>query len=150
MEEDLGKGKAAQKGPNSGMVRPQKGGKEADLGHLNDIPLKFLKALWGGQVDKEHLLGRENHSTVYREYQNLLPAWPLRSSLMGHVPDPDPGPHHEVDVAVLIPKILHQLLKAVQLLAHLNKQTSQSQAVPKPLNPGSQEHHSKGTVSDQV
>lgn len=103
-------------------------------------------------MDKEHLLGRENHSRVYREYQNLLPAWPLRtgSDLTGHVPDPGPGPHHEVDVAVLIPEILHQLLKAVQLLAHLNKQTSQSQAVPNPLNPGSQEHHSKGTVSDQV
>lgn len=36
------------------MVRPIKGGKGADLRPSSDIILKFLKALWGGRMDKGH------------------------------------------------------------------------------------------------
>lgn len=119
----MGKGKQLREGPNQGG-KATKNGKESDLGCPNDTVLQFLKALWGGQVDKEHLLGRENHSRFYTEYQNLLSAWPLFSGSTPRL-GPGPVPHHEIDVAVLIPEILHQLLKAVQLLAHLNNGTSQ-------------------------
>lgn len=67
---------------------------------------------------------------------------------------PGPVPHHEVDVAVLVPEVLHELLKAVQLLAYLNNPTSQCkdppQAKPTPLSPGSQLHHGQGADSDRV
>lgn len=85
-----------------------------------DIVLTFLKALWGGRRD-------QGHSWVEKIILGSTQSVNIRGQPgpAGRAPDPGPAPHHEVNIAVLVPEILHQLLKAVQLLANLNKQTSQ-------------------------